>query len=362
MKNATAPKAIIGNREDHGRIISQNSEGEFLDTVQLNRLEKSFRDWLKSSRNPDTHFSRQRILIIFLLIRYTGAKLNEVLSLDPFTDMDWIRHGVVFRGRLSAEGLEPGEVQISESLACEIREALKHPGFQKVRGNALNLDPGFVRRKFYERAQACGFSKYPGGPGMIRKARAVELMQGNLPLPAVQVMLGHTSPNITSSYMSFSKEEIRNISKRFIEKESARKTSARNSFFGKIGNLRKGDIQTLVELITLDGFTITSVITNNSVERLGLGIGRLMTAEVKAPWVCLERSDMEPECSSENRIKGVIERITEGRINTEGIIRVSDMTELCSVISTKGYQHLNLKKGDEIWCLFNCFSVVLHAD
>jgi len=73
-----------------------------------------------------------------------------------------------------------------------------------------------------------------GGPEAIRKVRAIELMQGNMPLPAVQLMLGHSTSNLTSSYVSFSEEEIRQVARLFMKKESLRKTSARNSFFGKI--------------------------------------------------------------------------------------------------------------------------------
>jgi len=37
-----------------------------------------------------------------------------------------------------------------------------------------------------------------------------------------------------SSYVAFSDNDIQQVAKYFIEKESFRKTSARNSFFGKI--------------------------------------------------------------------------------------------------------------------------------
>lgn len=362
MKNTRESKSSLSSGKSHGRIIAIQEGDECLDTTQLNRLEQSFREWLDSSRSDDMRFSRLRILIIFLLIRYTAAKLNEVLALNPFKDMDWNRQAVLFRGNETGTGIEPREVQISKTLSMEIREILKDPAFHKTPETLLNLDPGFVRRKFYERTRACGFLKRLGGPEMIRKARAVELMQGNMPLPAVQMLLGHKTPNLTSSYVSFSRDEIRKVAELFMEKESLRKTSARNAFFGKIQNIQKGDIQTRVELMTMDGFPIFTVITNDSVERLGLSKGRLIAAEVKAPWVCLHTNTMAPACSSDNKIQGVLEKITQGKINTECVVRVSDTTELCAVIATAECKNLKLKKGDKIWALFNGFSVVLHAD
>jgi molybdate transport system regulatory protein len=197
---------------------------------------------------------------------------------------------------------------------------------------------------------------------MIRKARGTELMQGNVPMPAVQKILGHSTPNLTSSYVTFSEDEIRRVTRYFMEKESSRKTSARNFFFGKIRVIKRGDIQSQVELATVEGCPVTTIITNDSLGRLGLKVGKLITAEVKAPWVVLERGDEEPECSADNRFKGIVERISGGAINTEYVVRISDGIELCSVVSTGSSKLLDLRKGDIVWALFNCYSVVLHVD
>ncbi len=352
----------LSKSKNHGRIISIPDSDQHLDTGQLNCIEQSFREWVDNTTRSDIRFSRQRILIIFLLIRYTGAKLNEVLVLNPFKEIDFVRHAVLFRGSDTGTGLNQREVHISETLSREIKNTLADPSFLETVGSVLDVDPGFVRRKFYERALVCGFPKQLGGPEVIRKARAVELMQSNLPLPVVQMMLGHSTPNLTSSLVSFSKDEVQMVAKMFMEKESMRKTSARNSFFGKIHNIQRGDIQTRVCLTTIDGISVTTMITNDSVERLDLKQGRLITAEVKAPWVMLQGGDDEPVCSADNRFQGVIVRLIRGRLNTECVVRISDGIELCAIVSTAGNQHLELKEGNSIWVLFNCFSVVLHAD
>ncbi|MFN2359435.1 MAG: TOBE domain-containing protein, partial [Desulfotignum sp.] len=185
-------------------------------------------------------------------------------------------------------GLKSRTVHLSETLCHEILKLIHTPLFQKKQGRMADLDPGFVRRKFYERAAACGFAKELGGPEAIRRARAVELMQGNLPLPVVQKILGHTSPGLTSSYVTFSESEIQDIARRFMEKESGRKTSARNAFFCKVTDIVTGDIQTRVDMITMDGHPVVTVITNDSVHRLGLVPRKWIIAEVKAPMVMLQ--------------------------------------------------------------------------
>jgi molybdate transport system regulatory protein len=343
-------------------LVTESDDKQCLDSEQLNRLEQSFRTWADAASRPDVRLSRKRMLILFLLIRYTGAKLNEVLTLDPFRDIDVEKQTVSFHN--SEDGIDQSarEVPISESLSHELKTILNDQDFRESIKNGFSVDPAFVRRKFYERAKACGLSRRLVGPEMVRRSRAVELMQSNMPLQVVQKLMGHSTPNLTAAYVGFSEDEAREVTKHFVEKEASRKTSARNFFFGKIQSLHRGDIQAMVELSTLEGHRIITMITNDSVGRLGLKVGKLISAEVKAPWVFLQKGNEEPECSAENSFNGVIERVIKGKINTEYIIRISEGTELCSVIATKSGDRLSLQKGDPVWALFSCFSVILHLD
>jgi len=347
-------------RTTHARIVSMPNESHCLDMVQMNRLEQSFRSWADEAPRADIRLSRRRILLIFLLIRYTGGKLNEVLALNPFQDVDF-KHHMVFLGRTEKKNSrQPREVQIPEVLSEEIKSSLDDHAFEKYLGNFFKVDPGHVRRKFYERARESGIPPAMGAPESIRRSRAIELMQSNMPLPVVQKMLGHSTPNLTASYVAFSDNDMQQVAKYFIEKESRRKTSARNNFFGKISSIRQGDIQSAIEMTTVGGDRVTTIITNDSLARLGLKAGSLITAEVKAPWVILQKSDREPESSAENRFIGSIVRINKGKITCEFVVRISDGTELCSVVSAESARQMGLRKNDQVWVTFNSFAVVLH--
>jgi molybdate transport system regulatory protein len=361
-EESTGQPVPLQERASHGRIVFLPESGRYLDPVQLNRLEQAFREWAQDTPRADVRLSRRRILLIFLLIRYTGAKLNEVLALNPFRDIDHQRHLVVYGKVEAGPGRLPREIHIPETLSEEIRAALAEPAFKESLGSLFNVDPGHVRRKFYERSLACGFPKELGGPDAIRKARAVELMQSNLPLPVVQRIMGHSTPNLTASFVSFSDDDIQRVTRFFLEKESRRRTSARNAFYGKIRSIHKGDIQTRVELITIAGYRLTTVITNDSLARLGLKIGMLITAEVKAPWVILQKGEAEPKCSAENKFQGTVERIIPGKVTTEYVVKISDGTELCSVVTSDIRHWLDLHENDPVWAVFNSFSVVLHID
>ena len=346
----------------HARIVSTPRDARCLDALQLDCLEKSFRLWTEESSRADVRASRNRILLIFLLIRYTGAKLSEVLDLNPFTEIDTVRHEVAFNKLRSGGDRIQREVSIPEALAEEIQAILQDSRSNLLADTLFKVDPGHVRRKFYERASACGFPRALGAPDVLRKSRAVELLQNNVPLPVVQKILGHSTPNLTASYVAFSGEEILSVARSYIEKEARRKTTARNIFFGKICDIQQGVVQAKVEVLTTSGHVVTAVVTNDNLPRLGLKVGSLITAEVKALWVTLQKGKEEPRCTAENRFCGTVVRITQGEVTTEIVVRISDTLELCSVATAVTGKWLDLNINDPVWALFNAFSVLLYFD
>jgi molybdate transport system regulatory protein len=76
----------------------------------------------------------------------------------------------------------------------------------------------------------------------------------------------------------------------------------------------------------------------------------------------LQKGDEEPECSAENKFYGTVERIIQGRITAEYVVRIADGTQLCSLVTTESSRRLKLRENDLVWALFNSFSVVLHLD
>ena len=249
-----------------GSHFSIPSHAKLLDSVQLAEMERSFRTWAMDSSRADVRWSRQRILLIFLLIRHTGAKLHEVLELRP-RDIDPDGRAVgINKGGVSRT------VEMPDDLAHELRAFL---AAQDLAPNEalFRVDPGHVRRKFYERAEACGLPRDYGNPSALRRSRSVELLRGNLPLPVVQKLLGHSTPNLTAALLDVSAEDMHHAVRQHLDRESKRRTSARNAFFGKIIDIIKGDIQSEVILHTLGGLRVTSVITNTSLHRVS-GRGR----------------------------------------------------------------------------------------
>lgn len=65
------------------------------------------------------------------------------------------------------------------------------------------------------------------------------------------------------------------------------KTSARNHLRGNVSRLLKGAVNTEVTMQTSGGLTVNAIITNESVDSLGLDIGKPVSAIVKASHVIL---------------------------------------------------------------------------
>ncbi len=345
-----------------GRLLPSVDAERCLDAQQLHDLEQAFQRWVSAARREDHRHSRQRIFLIFLIIRYSGARLNEVLSLDPLADLDLSQHTIRFGRKNAGRDLSGREVQIPEAIARDIGTILADAQSTWPGGTVFRIDPAHVRRKFYEQATAVGLPPSLGTPETLRKSRAVELMRSNMPLPVIQKILGHSTPNLAASYVEFSADEISRVAKLFAERENRRKTSARNSFFGKVGAIRRGTVQTVVEVVSLNGQVVTSVITTDSLARLGLKIGTLVTAEVKAPWIQLCKDLRPPNCSAENLFQGKVSRVVSSSTTAEVVVCLADGTELCTVITEERRRQMAIATGDQLWAFFDAFTVVLHVD
>jgi molybdate transport system regulatory protein len=360
--DSTGKRSIMISSIRLAGIVNVSDMKKSLDPVRLQELEQSFRIWANNPGSANRRLSRKRIFLIFLLIRYTGARLSEILNLDFHRDVDCSRRIVRLRKSAAASDVHLRDVQIPELLAQEIQTTLRELPSGKTQGKLIKVDPAHVRRKFYERAEAVGFPRESGTPEVIRRSRAVELMQSNVPLPLVQKILGHSTPNLAASYVEFSEKDLRRVERFYVEREDRRKTSARNAFFGKIEAVTAGDVQTMVEVVSLGGQRVRAVITNYSQTRLGLKPGSLVAAEVKAPWVVLYKAEAKPACTAENRFRGTVSRIVTGRVTSEVVVRIADGTELCSILTEKSRRLMGIKVNDVLWAAFSAFAVVIHAD
>ncbi len=337
---------------------------KYLDTLQLAGLERAFRTWAEAPRRGDVRASRRRMLLAFLLLRYTGAKLGEVLDLEPARDLE----GDALRvGRDGSDtgrnGSDPGRsVSIPAELARDLAAALADPELAGYLPRLFDVDQGHLRRKFYERADEAGLPRDLVNPTVLRRSRAIEMLREGLPLPMVQKVLGQSTANLAAGYLDVSDADLHRVLSHFVASEARRTSSARNAFYGRVAKVEQGDIQARVELETLGGHRIASVITLESLSTLALRPGSFATAEIKAPWVILTSGGQPPASSAENRLAGVVDTVRRGRINAEVTLLLADGTRLCAIVTSPSLDALGLAPGAEAWACFSGFAVVLRVE
>lgn len=332
----------------------------YLDALQLAALTEAVDAWTEAARTPQIRLSRQRLRLVYLMLRHSGAKVGEVLALDDTSDLDFAACEVVIRGD---SGAEPDRrVILPKSFMDELARFLDTPQAVSMRGRLFRLDQGFVRRKISEQAERVPFSRELLNPTVLRHSRAVELLRQGVPLPVVQRLLGHASVVLTSGYYAFSEHDSKRILTHYIQKEPGMKTSARNTFQGAVTRVRGGQVLTEVALATKSGHEVVAVITNDSAANLGITEGKNLAAIVKAPFVLIAKEEGKALLSARNRFQATISKIHGDDVSVEVTGKLDDGTTMCALITDASVDTLCLKVGDRAWFFFKAMSVILIAE
>ncbi|MEH6403707.1 MAG: TOBE domain-containing protein [Sneathiella sp.] len=139
------------------------------------------------------------------------------------------------------------------------------------------------------------------------------------------------------------------------------RTSARNALRGTVTQMVTGGINTEVTLSVSDTSEIVAVVTNRSIETLGLGVGKQAFAMIKASFVILAHDD-GLRTSARNQIKGTISAIETGSINDEVTLDIGDGKTLAAVITQQSTGNLDFKVGDKACALIKASHVILGVD
>ena len=137
------------------------------------------------------------------------------------------------------------------------------------------------------------------------------------------------------------------------------KISARNVFEGTISALVDGKVNAEVEVTTPGGDRIVAVVTEGSVEALGLAVGKPVIAYVKAPWVMVLAGDGSVKFSARNQLAGVVQSVNKGAVNSDICIELAGGTLVHAVITNEAVLELGLKPGVPACALIKASHVVL---
>ncbi len=137
------------------------------------------------------------------------------------------------------------------------------------------------------------------------------------------------------------------------------KISARNMLSGKITEVKKGQVMAVIKLALSSGATVTSIITNESSDNLGLSTGKDATAIIKASSVMIGKGNADLHISARNILKGKVKKIKEGMVMAEITLDMGDGNIITATISDDSVKRLALREHDEAFAIFKATSVMI---
>ncbi|NTU43590.1 MAG: TOBE domain-containing protein [Nitrospirales bacterium] len=140
------------------------------------------------------------------------------------------------------------------------------------------------------------------------------------------------------------------------------KISARNILKGKVTEVKKGQVAAIVKIGLSTGEVVSSIITNESAERLGLQEGKEAFAIIKASSVMIAKELSMAQLSARNILKGRITKIKEGMVMAEVVLDLGGGNSIASTISDESVQRMGLKEGDEACAVVKATSVMVGVE
>lgn len=336
-------------------IFTVSDSLRYLEPQQLEVFFQSFNAWCAATDRQEYVRSRQRMRALFLLLRFTGARLGEVLTLDDRTAFDFSRKIVCL-----GHGETQREVPLETFVNDEIQEVLESSMGYSLRGHFFHMDPGYVRRIFYARAMDCGLPKALATPRVLRYSRALEMVRGGVPLLVVSNVLGHLSADVLASFRNYTTDDVTSIVRK-AHNEMQRRTSARNSFVGHVARVVADGIMAEVEVVTESGITIFSLITEESLRTLKICIGTPVVATIKAPYIDISKHCAHNDEERRNKFTCSVERVATTEVLSEVTGHLEDGSGICSLVSKNAIDSLNIDVGSLVDVYFKELSVVLHS-
>ena len=140
--------------------------------------------------------------------------------------------------------------------------------------------------------------------------------------------------------------------------DSAPRSSARNTFSGRVLRCAPCGLACRVELITPGGLLLTAIITETSRLQLEIHEGCRLAAHVKAPQVHLAGDGCPPPPDA-THFRGEVEQMCSDERWREILLRLADGTRVCILQEDNRQPPLSPGMEAQVW--FSALSVILSA-
>ncbi len=187
---------------------------QYLSESQINRLTNSFQSWFDQKDISDAKRRiRGRYWLVFLTLRFTGARISEVVNVKP-DDIDFrnteIRLITLKRHNPKKKG-SYRIIPVPGNVTAEAANYLAQYPYMKDKIFSINRSNFY--KVFQERCIESNIPKEMAHPHILRHTRAIELLRAGVPVTIVQDLLGHSALTTTAVYLKISGQEAKRILK-----------------------------------------------------------------------------------------------------------------------------------------------------
>jgi len=137
------------------------------------------------------------------------------------------------------------------------------------------------------------------------------------------------------------------------------KISARNVFQGSISAIKTGSVNSEVEITLGGNDTIVAIVTNGSVQKLGLAAGKAVTTLLKASSVLVMTDSSGITLSARNVLAGKVAKVSSGPVNSEVTIVLPSGVSVHATITHDAVDELGIKEGVNASAVFKASAVIL---
>ena len=137
------------------------------------------------------------------------------------------------------------------------------------------------------------------------------------------------------------------------------KISARNVLAGTVKKVTKGAVNAEITLALEGGEAVAAIITNQSVDSLGLQEGGSAYAVIKASEVMIGKGVENAKLSARNVLAGEVAKLEQGAVNSEVQIRLPGGTAIVASITKASVAALNLQHGDKVSAIIKASNVLI---
>jgi len=138
------------------------------------------------------------------------------------------------------------------------------------------------------------------------------------------------------------------------------RTSARNALRCTVDSVTAGPVNAEVQLHLADGIKLAVIITNASVQDLGLAPGAPVVALIKSSFVMLAREF--GRISARNRIPGRVIKREDGAVNSEVVLDIGGGKTIAAIVTKESAEDMDLRVGETAWALIKASHVLLAVE